>query len=138
MTLSDCSRQCSSQPRLDCRKSARSHRARRLADSKPVYAPERAAGGCVDAVGAVCYDPGRIDGVDDMITVERIPDPDEGGFTARVPDLPAQGRLPVCVLPQLLLFSFSVPCSLPCSRRHHGLGTGPAWRAMDGLSRRGG
>ena len=27
-----------------------------------------------------------------MITVELIPDPDEGGFTARLPDLPAYGE----------------------------------------------
>jgi predicted RNase H-like HicB family nuclease len=27
-----------------------------------------------------------------MVTVELIPDPDEGGFTARVPDIPAYGE----------------------------------------------
>jgi predicted RNase H-like HicB family nuclease len=27
-----------------------------------------------------------------MLTVELIPDPDEGGFTARLPDLPAYGE----------------------------------------------
>jgi predicted RNase H-like HicB family nuclease len=27
-----------------------------------------------------------------LITVELIPDPDEGGFTARLPDLPAYGE----------------------------------------------
>ena len=27
-----------------------------------------------------------------MITVELIPDPDEGGFTARIPDIPAYGE----------------------------------------------
>ena len=27
-----------------------------------------------------------------MITVELIPDPDEGGYTARIPDIPAYGE----------------------------------------------
>ena len=27
-----------------------------------------------------------------MITIELIPDPDEGGYTARVPDIPAYGE----------------------------------------------
>lgn len=27
-----------------------------------------------------------------MITIELIPDPDQGGFTARLPDLPAYGE----------------------------------------------
>lgn len=27
-----------------------------------------------------------------MITVELIPDPDQGGFTARIPDVPAYGE----------------------------------------------
>jgi predicted RNase H-like HicB family nuclease len=33
-------------------------------------------------------------GIDDMrpITVELIPDPEQGGFTARVPDIPAYGE----------------------------------------------
>jgi predicted RNase H-like HicB family nuclease len=31
-------------------------------------------------------------GVDVMIAVELIPDPDEGGFTARVSDIPAYGE----------------------------------------------
>jgi predicted RNase H-like HicB family nuclease len=31
-------------------------------------------------------------GVDSMITVELIPDPEQGGFTARLPDIPAYGE----------------------------------------------
>ena len=31
-------------------------------------------------------------GMDMSVTVELIPDPDEGGFTARLPDIPAYGE----------------------------------------------
>jgi predicted RNase H-like HicB family nuclease len=31
-------------------------------------------------------------GAKSMITVELIPDPDEGGYTARLPDIPAYGE----------------------------------------------
>lgn len=33
-----------------------------------------------------------MNGTNPMITVELIPDPEQGGFTARIPDIPAYGE----------------------------------------------
>lgn len=38
------------------------------------------------------YDGVTMKGAETMVTVELIPDPEEGGFTARIPDIPAYGE----------------------------------------------
>src|SRR5258708_9949919 len=38
------------------------------------------------------YRPGAMKGIESMVAVELIPDPEQGGFTARVPDIPAYGE----------------------------------------------
>jgi predicted RNase H-like HicB family nuclease len=62
-------------------------------------APPRAGNACIfptpinlDTCARLWYAKAPMKGIESMIAVELIPDPQEGGFTARVPDIPAYGE----------------------------------------------